>query len=94
MRTGRPTGQSPSSVSDGGRAWVEYPPGKIIYEPRNAMYGVRLSPDGALVAVMEQEVFGGGAEWLTIIDRNGAIVKIPEARGNRGGQPRMDAGWK
>jgi Tol biopolymer transport system component len=57
------------------RAWLEYPPGRTIYEPRDAMYNVRLSPDGALAAVMEQERFGGGAEWLTILDRNGNVVK-------------------
>ena len=66
---------------DPGRSWVEYPLGKIIYELTHAINAIRLSPDGALVAVMEQERFGGGAEWLTIIDRNGAIVKSSRKQG-------------
>jgi Tol biopolymer transport system component len=35
---------------------------------------IRVSPDGAFVAVLEQTVTGGGPEWLTIVDRNGTVV--------------------
>ena len=56
------------------RAWVEYPFGKALYESGNALNAVRFSPDGALLAVMEQEKMGGGAEWLTIIGRSGDVV--------------------
>ncbi len=66
---------------EGERAWVEYPPGKRVYEPGNGVFHVRLSPDGTLVALVEQERLGGGAEWLTIIDRNGAIVSQSRKRG-------------
>jgi len=59
---------------EGERAWVEYPVGTRLYEPENGVFYVWLSPDGALVALVEQERLGGGAEWLTILDRKGAIV--------------------
>ena len=42
---------------------------------------IRLSPDGTLAAVVEQERIGGGAEWLTLIDRTGAIVGQSRRRG-------------
>ena len=63
------------------RAWLEYPLGKRLYEPKNAMNNVRVSPDGALVAVMEQQLFGGGVQWLTIVDRSGAVVAQSPKRG-------------
>jgi len=66
---------------DGDRTWVEYPLGKLSYEPGSGVHGIRLSPDGTLAAVAEQERIGGGAEWLTIIDRNGTVV----ARSRRSG---------
>ncbi len=76
-----PDGSLAAVRHDGGRAWLEYPTGKVIYEPPKAMYRVRVSPDGAFVAVGEQEVFGGGPEWLTILDRNGAVVRQSKKRG-------------
>jgi len=59
---------------EGRRAWLEYPLGTIIYQPPNAVFSVRFSPDGTLLAVMEQQVLGGGREWLTILDRTGRVV--------------------
>src|SRR5204862_1723656 len=49
---------------EGRRAWLEYPLGTIIYQPPDAVFAVRFSPDGTLLAVMEQQVLGGGREWL------------------------------
>jgi dipeptidyl aminopeptidase/acylaminoacyl peptidase len=65
------------------RAWVEFPLGTRIYEPKvgSAVYHIRMSPNGELIAIGEQEGFGGGREWLTIIDRKGAIVSQSEKRG-------------
>jgi hypothetical protein len=60
---------------EGRRAWLEYPPGKILYEPGTALNVVRFSPDGAYLAMLEQEAMGGGLEWLTIVDRSGAVVQ-------------------
>src|SRR5262249_40009104 len=42
------------------RMWVEYPQGTVIYKAQNAIDVLRVSPDGSLVAVMEQETQGGG----------------------------------
>jgi Tol biopolymer transport system component len=69
-----PDGSLAAVRLDGRRMWLEYPPGKTCYEPRNAVNVVRISPDGALLAVVEQQVMGGGAEWLTILDRGCAVV--------------------
>jgi eukaryotic-like serine/threonine-protein kinase len=57
-----------------GRNWLEYPLGTPLYNPPNAVNSVRISPDGALLAVMEQQRAGGGTEWLTIVDRGGKVV--------------------
>jgi eukaryotic-like serine/threonine-protein kinase len=56
------------------RQWVEYPIGKVLYESKNGLNTLRVSPDGALVAVMEQQELGGGPEWLTIVGRSGSRV--------------------
>jgi eukaryotic-like serine/threonine-protein kinase len=60
---------------------LEYPQGKDIYTAKGAMYNVRLSPDGAYAALAEQEVAGGGAQWLTIVDRTGVVVCQSTKRG-------------
>ena len=65
----------------GERAWVEYPLGKRVYEPAHGVFYVRLSPDGTLAALVVQERLGGGAEWLSIIDRNGTVVAESQKRG-------------
>src|SRR5262245_18481771 len=56
------------------RAWVECPVGHTIYEQPHAINAIRASSDGESFALMEQERFGGGVEWLTVIDRRGAVV--------------------
>ena len=63
------------------QSWVEYPLGKRLYEPGSGVFYVRLSPDGTLLAIVEQERIGGGAEWLTIVNRSGAIVAQSSRRG-------------
>jgi Tol biopolymer transport system component len=65
---------------EGERSWVEYPVGTRVYEPGNGVFYVRLSPDGTLLAVVQQEVLGGGAEWLTIIDRDGTMLSQSRKR--------------
>jgi len=64
------------------RAWVQYPIGRTLYEPKGALNVIRVSPDGASLALIEQEVFGGGPEWLTIIDRNGTVVSRSQRWGS------------
>jgi len=59
---------------DGPRMWVEYPVRKSIYEPVTSINSLRVSPDGGSVAILEQEAFGGGTEWLSILDRAGTVI--------------------
>jgi Tol biopolymer transport system component len=66
---------------EGDRSWVEYPLGKRVYEPGHGVVLVRLSPDGTLVALVGQERLFAGAEWLTIIDRDGNVVSESGKRG-------------
>jgi serine/threonine protein kinase len=56
------------------RAWIEYPISKVVYRVDHAINVLRVAPDGASIALMEQQRFGGGTEWLTIIDVNGAVL--------------------
>ena len=69
-----PDGSLAAIRVDGQRAWLEYPLGTVLYNPPNAAFLVRFSPDGTLLAVMEQQALGGGMEWLTILDRTGTVV--------------------
>jgi len=82
-----PDGSLAAVIREGNRAWVEYPLGKRVYEPGKSINNLRLSPDGALVAVMEQERQGGGPEWLTIIDRGGAQLSQSQRWGTTKDSP-------
>jgi serine/threonine protein kinase len=60
---------------DGPRSWIEYPTGKVLHDQsKTALNRLRVSPDGALVAVLEQTASGGGDVWLSILDRTGQVV--------------------
>ena len=82
MRTGRPTGHLQPFVTMVVVRGSSIPRVKSFTNPPKAMYRVRVSPDGAFIAVGEQEVFGGGPEWLTILDRHGAVVRQSKKRGS------------
>ena len=69
-----PDGSLAAIRAEGRHLWLEFPIGTTIYDPGNAVNSVRVSPDGSLLAVMEQQQAGGGPEWLTILDRKGAVV--------------------
>jgi eukaryotic-like serine/threonine-protein kinase len=61
--------------ADGPRSWIEYPAGTTLHQQETtALNRLRLSPDGGLIAVLEQVRFGGGDVWLSIIDRSGRAV--------------------
>jgi eukaryotic-like serine/threonine-protein kinase len=61
---------------EGPRSWIEYPLGKSLHEQQiTALNRLRVSPDGAHVAVLEQLRAGGGEVWLSIIDRSGTVVR-------------------
>jgi dipeptidyl aminopeptidase/acylaminoacyl peptidase len=66
---------------DGPREWVEYPPGrKIFEEPANLHSCMRVSPDGQLIAMIQQERTADPQEWLTIIDRDGRVRARSQGR--------------
>jgi hypothetical protein len=67
--------------STGSHGWVEYPRGNKIYDVTHGINTVRISPDGKLIALLEEEMFGGGLQWLTIIDRSGAVRGSSKKKG-------------
>ena len=71
-----PDGELAAIRNEGARTWVEYPLGKSIYEQtETSINAIRVSPDGRLIALLEQMRFGGGAMWLSIVDRAGAVTR-------------------
>jgi Tol biopolymer transport system component len=75
-----PDGTIAAIRGEGRRNWLEYPLGKIIFEDSAGMLIPRVSPDGQLVAIAQQEVVGGGVEWLTIVDRRGNVRSRSQKR--------------
>ena len=60
---------------EGPRSWVEYPIGTTIYEQiTTSINSVRVAPDGDSIALVEQDTFGGGLQWVSIIARSGTLV--------------------
>ena len=60
--------------TDGGRARVEYPPGRTLYETPGALAGVRISPDGKKVAFIEHPVRGHLESRIGVVDAGGAVT--------------------
>ncbi len=70
-----PDGSLAAIRVEGQRSWIEHPLGHKIYEDSSSsMNCLRVSPDGRFIAIIQQEVFGGGDEWLTILDRDGHVT--------------------
>jgi eukaryotic-like serine/threonine-protein kinase len=57
-----------------GHSWLEFPLGTRVHEWSGPVGNLRVSPDGALAAVMEMNTSGGG--WLTLIDRKGQAKRM------------------
>ncbi len=55
---------------------IEYPIGKTLYTTSAPVDGVRLSPDGSLVAFIDRDPPGGGR--LTVVDRSGAVTRLSQ----------------
>jgi eukaryotic-like serine/threonine-protein kinase len=69
-----PDGTLAAVRTDHARTWLEYPVGTSIYQQKmTAILNVRVSPSGDLVSLLEREVAGGGAGWVSIIDRAGHL---------------------
>jgi hypothetical protein len=60
--------------TDGGRARVEYPPGRTLYETAGALAAVRISPDGKRVAFIEHPVRGHLESRVGVVDAVGAAT--------------------
>jgi Tol biopolymer transport system component len=75
-----PDGTMAAVRIDGLRNWVEYPLGHPIFEDPNVHSCMRVSPDGQLVAMIEQERGRDAKAWLTIFDRDGHIVSRSQRR--------------
>ena len=74
MRTGPPTGSpSPSAAWSGSRSRLEYPVGKVLYETAGWVNGVRVSPDGKLLAFVDHVQRGNNDGFLKIIDTTGKL---------------------
>lgn len=75
-----PDGGLAATRTEGGKYWLEYPQGQKIYEDTNRIYFPRVSPDGQLVAVSQQQATGGNDEWTTIVDRRGVVRSRSQKR--------------
>ena len=70
-RTGPPTGRSSrSSGVSGGMSQLEFPIGTVLY--RGTFFSARVSPDGELVAFLENAV------GLCVVDRAGKKKRLTE----------------
>ena len=56
----------------GTHAWLEFPPGRKVYEAAGAIHGVRVSRDGRRVAFIEDPVGIGAGGRVRVVDRDGA----------------------
>ncbi|HVE65615.1 MAG TPA: hypothetical protein VNC59_03465, partial [Thermoanaerobaculia bacterium] len=59
---------------------IEYPVGKVIYETSRFIFDMRLSPDGEVIAVEENQTqtVQGGAGWIGLVDRSGKRTTLYE----------------
>ena len=75
-----PDGSLAVTRVEGGKNWLEYPQGQKIFEDTNRIYFPRVSPDGELVAISQQQATGGTDEWTTIVDRRGVVRSRSQKR--------------
>src|SRR5262245_46766956 len=69
----------------GNRSQIEYPIGKILYEPAVWASGVRFSPDGRHLAFLDHPQGGNNDGYVKIIDTSGAVrVTGPFIQGGGG----------
>jgi Tol biopolymer transport system component len=72
-----PDGQSLAVVSfAGGRYRLEYPIGKILYEPSGWMTYARVSPNGERVAFLDHARLGDIGGSVAVLDRDGRKVTL------------------
>ncbi|HEY1250436.1 MAG TPA: WD40 repeat domain-containing serine/threonine protein kinase [Thermoanaerobaculia bacterium] len=73
---------------------LEYPIGKVLYEPAGWVSHVRVSPDGRLIAFIDHPEQGDSNGALRVIDASGKLVlRGPFANWGVAWSPRGDAVW-
>jgi eukaryotic-like serine/threonine-protein kinase len=78
-----PDGSSLAVVYRGhGRARLEFPIGKLLYENDGYLSHPRFSPDGKLIAIAEHPVFGDDRGWITLVDLHGKARKLSPEYGS------------
>lgn len=65
----------------GSRSRLEYPIGRVIYEPAAWISNVRVSPDGGMVAFFDHPQFGDNDGTVRVVDRSGKL----RLEGTKGG---------
>ncbi len=90
-----PDGQSLAvSRRIGNRYRLEYPIGKTIYESASWISSVRVSPDGRLVAILDNPRRGNNEGVVKVLDTEGKVrLEGPRARGAIVWSPRGDEVW-
>jgi Tol biopolymer transport system component/predicted Ser/Thr protein kinase len=78
----------------GNRRRLEYPIGKVLYEAPGWVSGVRVSPDGKLVAFIDHPEQGDSNGFLKVVDSTGKVrLKGPFAGFAVAWSPGSDAVW-
>ncbi len=60
----------------GPRSRLEYPPGHVLFETPGWLSSPRFSPDGELIAVLENPSHHTPTGWVTVIDRAGTSRRL------------------
>ena len=78
----------------GNRVRLEYPIGKVVYEPPGWVSGVRVSPDGRLIAFIDHPLRGDNNGNVKVIDTSGKVrLEGPFANTGIAWSPRGDEVW-
>jgi serine/threonine protein kinase len=72
-----PDGKDLAVVRVEGRKYrLEYPMGKVIYEPSEWLSHIRVSPDGERVAFIEHKLFSDDRGSVAVVDRAGKVTSL------------------
>ena len=88
-----PDGSELAVVRDvNGHGRIEYPIGKVLTEQKYGPFGIRISPNGKLVAFTD---YGGRGSQLAVftVDREGTVKKLGVVSGQTAGMEPQSVGW-
>jgi len=78
----------------GSRCRLEYPIGRVLYEPVAWVSNVRVSPDGRMVAFLDHPQLGDNSGTVRVVDEKGKLkVAGPRAGTGLAWSPRGDEVW-